>query len=117
MIKACLSLVAGAYALHFTSFAPSSGLILLALFGTGVLFRAGGRRVAVFFALGVALFSWHATQVIESRLQARYEGDSMLAVVRIVEFPRARSDSVSFVAEPVDDERIPQRIRLSWDQP
>jgi competence protein ComEC len=117
MIKACLSLVAGAYALHFTSFAPSSGLILLALFGTGVLFRAGGRRVAVFFALGVALFSWHATQVIESRLQARYEGDSMLAVVRIVEFPRARSDSVSFVAEPVDDERIPQRIRLSWYQP
>jgi len=117
MVIACLSLVAGAYALHFTSFAASSALIPLALFGTGVLFHAAGRGVAVFFAIGVTLFSWHATQVIESRLQAGFEGDSMLAVVRIIEFPRARGDSVSFVAEPVDDQRIPQRIRLSWYQP
>lgn len=117
MIKACLSLVAGAYALHFSSFAASSALILLALFGTGVLLRATSRRVAAFFAVGVTLFSWHAIQVIESRLHAGFEGDSMLAVVRIIEFPRTMGDSASFVAEPVDDRRIPQRIRLSWYQP
>jgi len=121
MVKACLSLVAGAYALHFTSFAASSALIPFALFGTGVLFCAAGRGAAVFFAVGATLFSWHATQVIESRLQTGFEGDSMLAVVRIIEFPRARGNSVNFVAEPVADrhipQRVPQRLRLSWYQP
>ncbi len=117
MIKACLSLVAGAYALHFTSFAASSDLIPFALFASAVLLRTGGRTVAALFALGVILFSWHTTLVIESRLQAGFEGDSMLAEVRIIDFPRTRGGSVSFVAEPVDDRRIPQRVRLSWYQP
>lgn len=117
MIKACLSLVAGAYALHFTSFVASSDLILIALFGTGVLLRVGGRIAAALFAVGLILFSWHATEVIGSRLDPAYEGDSMLAVVRVIDFPQIRGGSVSFVAEPVDDGRIPQRIRLAWHQP
>ena len=117
MIKACLSLVAGAYALHFTSFAAGSDLILIALFGAGALLHTGGRSAAALFALGLILFSWHATEVIESRLRASFEGDSMLTVVRIIDFPRARGSSVSFMAEAVDDRRIPPRVRISWFQP
>jgi competence protein ComEC len=117
MIKACLSLVAGAYALHFTSFAATSDLILIALLGTAAMLRVGGRSAAVLFAIGLILFAWQTTRVLESRLQARFEGDSMLAVVRIIDFPRTRGGSVSFLAEPVDDRRIPGRIRLSWHRP
>lgn len=97
MIKACLSLVAGAYALHFTSFVASSDLILIALFGTGVLLRVGGRIAAALFAVGLILFSWHATEVIGSRLDPAYEGDSMLAVVRVIDFPQIRGDRKSVV--------------------
>ena len=57
-----------------------------------------GREVVAFFVVGVTMFSWHAAQVIESRLQAGFDGDSMLTVIRIIEFPRNRGDSVSFVA-------------------
>ena len=117
MIKACLSLLAGAYALHFTSFASTSGLILVALFGAGVLLRVGGRDCAVLFAVGLILFAWHSTAVLDSRLQDALEGDSMLAVVRIIDFPRMRGSSASFLAEPVDDRRIPRRVRLSWYKP
>lgn len=117
MIKACLSLLAGAYALHFTSFAAPSGLILIALCGAGGLLRIGGRNCAALFAIGLILFAWHSTAVLDSRLQDGLEGDSMLAVVRIIDFPRTRGSSVSFLAEPVDDRRIPRRVRLSWYQP
>jgi competence protein ComEC len=117
MITACLSLLAGAYALHFTSFAATSDLILVALFGGGVGLSIGGRNAAALFAVGLIAFVWQTTAVLESRLQTRFEGDSMLAAVRIIDFPRTRGGSVSFLAEPVDDRRIPQRIRLSWFQP
>jgi competence protein ComEC len=117
MIKACLSLLAGAYALHFTSFATTSGLIVIAMVGAGVLLRVGGRNSAALFLAGLILFAWQSTVVLESRLQAGFEGDSMLAVVRIIDFPRMRGGSASFLAEPVDDRRIPRRIRLSWYQP
>jgi competence protein ComEC len=117
MIKACLSLVAGAYALHFTSFAPVSDVILTTVLATGILLRVAGPAVVVLFAAGLVLFAWQATAVIDSRLQARYEGDSMLVKVRIVDFPRRRGRSVSFVAAPAGDRRIPRRVRLSWYEP
>jgi competence protein ComEC len=117
MITACLSLLAGAYALHFTSFATTSDFILVALCGGGVGLGIGGRKSVVLFAVGLIAFAWQTTTVLESRLQARFEGDSMLAAIRIIDFPRTRGDSLSFLAEPVDDRRIPRRIRLSWFQP
>ena len=117
MIKACLGLLAGAYALHFSSFAVSSDLVLPVLLGFVLLLRVAGRHAAVLFALGVTIFAWHTTAVIQSRVQPRFEGDSIVAVVRIIDFPQSRGDAVRFIAEPVDDIRVPPRIRLSWYQP
>ena len=114
MIKSCLSLLAGVYALHFTSFTSIYGLIPVALAGAGIALVSGGRRAAAWFVIGVALFTLHAQHVIGLRLPARFEGDSMLTVLQVVDFPRQRGATISFVARPVDDARIPPRVRISW---
>jgi competence protein ComEC len=114
MIKACLSLLAGAYALHFTSSACNYILLLLAASGAGIACLAGGRRAAVGFVVGFSLFTLHAQHVIGLRLPPEYEGDSLLTVLQVVDFPRRRGDSTSFVARPVDDPRIPPRVRIAW---
>lgn len=114
MIKSCLSLLAGAYALHFTSFAGSYGFFAAAILGAAVALCAGGRVAAAGFTAGFALFALHALYVVGQRLEPRFEGDSMLTQMQIVDFPRRRGETTSFVARPVDDPRIPPRVRLSW---
>lgn len=38
----------------------------------------------------------------------------MLTVLQVIDFPRHRSETISFIARPVDDPRIPPRVRLRW---
>jgi competence protein ComEC len=114
MTKACLGLLAGAYALHFTSFVSDSDLIIGALFGAVFLGRVAGRMTALLFLCGVLLFVAHARVVIADRVEHRFEGDSMLAVVTVTEFPVLRRDAYILVVSPLDDARIPKRVRLSW---
>ena len=114
MIQACLSLLAGAYALHFTSFESGSDLVLAASFTAALIARTAGRVAACMFLVGLALFLWHSKSAIDARLEGRFEGDSMLTVVRIAGFPRAVGDAVVFLAEPLSDSRVPVRIRLGW---
>lgn len=56
-------------------------------------------------------------RIVGERLDALYAGDSMLVRVRIAEFPRIRDESVSLLVEPVDDHRVPPRVRISWFSP
>ena len=114
MIKACLGLLAGVYALHFTSFTSDSDLIICALFGAALLFRIAGRIVAFMFLGGVLLFVAHARVVVADRVAHRFEGDSMVAIVTVTEFPVSRGDGYVLVVSPLEDARIPERVRLSW---
>ncbi len=114
MIKSCLSLLAGAYALHFTSFVSNYVLLPAAVFGAAVAFLAGGRWAAAWFTAGFALFALHALHVVGLRLPPQFEGDSILTVLQVIDFPRHRGGMISFVARPVDDARIPPRVRLNW---
>lgn len=114
MTKSCLSLLAGAYALHFTSFTSIYVLLPVVMVGAGIAFIAGGRLAAAWFVAGFALFTLHAQHVIGQRLPLPFEGDSMLTVLQVVDFPRRRGDTISFVARPVSDPRIPPRVRVSW---
>jgi competence protein ComEC len=114
MIKSCLSLLAGAYALHFTSFTSGYGLFPVAGLGAAIALLAGGRGAAAWFLTGLSLFALHAQHVVAQRLPPQYEGDSMLAVLQIVDFPRQRGESISFLARPLGDPRIPPRLRISW---
>ena len=44
-------------------------------------------------------------------------GTSIVVQVRVLNFPSRRNQSVSFLAQPLDDARLPERIRLSWFEP
>ncbi|HSM29602.1 MAG TPA: DNA internalization-related competence protein ComEC/Rec2 [Woeseiaceae bacterium] len=114
MIKSCSSLLAGVYALHFTSFGSVYGLVAAAALGAGIALLGGGRVAAGWFLAGIALFALHAQHVIALRLPPQFEGDSMLTMVEVADFPRRRGGTVSFAARPVDDPRIPPRIRINW---
>ena len=113
MTRACLGLLAGAYAPHFTSFAGGSDVLLFAIVASLPLLWAG-RAVAAGFFAGLTLFLTVTADVVASRLDHTYEGDSMLTVLQVVDFPRRRGTSISFLAESVADARIPRRIRVSW---
>ena len=116
MIKSCLSLLAGAYALHFTSFTSNYALLPVAVVGAGIAWVGGGRSAAAWFIAGFALFASHAQYVIGLRLAPEFEGDSMLTILQVVDFPRRRGETISFVARPVDDPRIPPKVRISWHE-
>ena len=114
MIRTCLLLLAGVYALQLSSFAESSDLqrVGLVAFGLGII-AARPKPVLVMLA-GAALFLTDALSVIETRIDSRYVGDSIVAQVRIADFPKRTGDKLGFVAEPIGNPRLPPRLRLSW---
>ncbi len=67
--------------------------------------------------IGFVLFQLAGSKIIEARLDPVYEGDSMLGVVRVIDFPRSSRDSITMTVTPLDDARLPERIRLSWFEP
>ena len=117
MTRACLNLLAGIYALQLSSFAQGSDLIEFIF----VIFLAAslvGRTCDfLWFLAGVTLFGLAANGIINSRLAPQYAGDSIVTIVRIADFPASDGSSTSFAAVPLDDARVPLRIRLSWFQP
>jgi competence protein ComEC len=74
-------------------------------------------RACAWAGVGFALFQLAAAAIIDGRLDARYAGDSMLAVVRIADVPRASGNAVTMSVVPLDDARIPSRVRLGWFEP
>ncbi len=117
MTRACLMLLAGIYALQLSSFAKDSDLIGVIFVTFLAALIVGRASDFIWFVVGMALFGLAANDVVNSRLAQRYAGDSIVAAVRIADFPATNGSSVSFVAEPLDDERVPPRIRLSWFEP
>lgn len=114
MIKHVVPLLAGGLAAQHSTLPLSSDLastILVASIAALFLRRA---RPAALVGLGFALFHMAGQEVIDNRLASRFEGDSMLAVVRVADFPRRDGDSLSMVVEPLDDPRLPPRSRVSW---
>jgi len=117
MIRACLLLLAGVYALQLSSFAIGSGLIAVSLAASyaTVVFRAW--RDFIIFICGLGFFAFAASGVVNDRLAPKYSGDSMVTRVRIADFPKISGSTISIVAEPLQDARLPQRVRVSWYEP
>jgi len=117
MIRACLCLLAGNYALQLSSFASNSDLIaavFVAFFVAVVLHKT---QALLIMALGTAMFYVHATGVIESRISDRYVGDSVVTIVRVIDFPKKSGPSFSLVAHVLDPAYLPRRIHISWYEP
>ncbi len=117
MIRACLLLLAGVYALQLSSFALDSDLIAVSLAASyvAVVFRVW--RSFIIFITGFAFFALAASAVVDDRLAPKYSGDSIVTRVRITDFPKSSGSTVSIVAESLQDTRVPQRVRVSWYEP
>jgi len=117
MIWACSLILAGGFAAQHSRLPLSSDICLLSLVASLLLLGSRRTRHVGCFFLGFSWFILAAQQIVDSRLQHQYIGDSLLAVVRVVDFPKQIGDSVIMVVEPVDDRRLPQRSRVSWFEP
>ena len=121
MFRACLCLLAGAMAPQLSSFPSGFDRYftqLVALTAALVFALPYLRRQDLVLFLAAAGLFWSSAQgVIDGRLARAYEGDSILTELRIASFPHIRASSSSFVAMPVDDARVPDRIRLNWQEP
>jgi competence protein ComEC len=106
---------------QLSSFPVDSDCLLLQIVAFGIALAIALpylRRQDVFLFLSSALLFWVAAMdIVDARLSSEYEGDSMLAQLRIIDFPRTNGEAVSFVAAPLDDQRIPGKILLSWQEP
>jgi competence protein ComEC len=117
MIRACLFLLAGVYALQLSSFARDSDLIAVVLIAFCVALELGKFRLLLLSVAGTVLFLLATLEVISSRIPHELVGDSVVVQVRIVEFPKRSGLNVSFVAKTADNSRLPQRVRISWHEP
>lgn len=116
MTRACLGLLAGVCALQLSSFSGQfdvSTALIVALFA-GLL---GYLRITVWFLSGAVLFYVAAQSVVDARVAPELLGDSIVLQVQIPDFPRQNGQTVSFLAVPQADDRMPRRIRLHWFEP
>jgi len=117
MTRACLGLLAGMYALQLSSFSFDSDHMSAAFVAGFALLIARQFRMFAWFCAGVALFLTAAQDVIESRISEDLAGDSLVIDFKVASFPSQSGSTVSFLAVPANDERLPPRIRLSWFKP
>jgi competence protein ComEC len=114
MFRPCLLLLAGMYAVQLNSFGV---LVAASAAGAALLVYPRSLRPVGWACAGAGLFVMSALEVTGSRLEAEYAGDSIVTRVRVADFPTRRSASVSFLAAPIDEPRLPARIRVSWFEP
>ena len=117
MTRACLYLLAGNYALQLSSFTINSDLINVGLVAFLVAAVMGRARALLVIVLGMALFYIDVLEIIESRVSHQYVGDSIVASVRVTNFPKQTGPTVSFDAEILDSLILPRRVRISWYEP
>lgn len=117
MLRACLFLLAGMYVPQLSSFAiaPGQAVVIVAL--VCLLRPLGKLRAVAWLFVGMALFGAAVDEVVAGRLDPDLAGDSIVVTVRVLDFPRRRGTALSFPAATLDDERLPQRVRISWHQP
>ena len=117
MTRACLSLLAGMYALQLSSFTESSDHLNVVLVAAFLLLLLRQVQLLVWFCAGVLLFQSAASDLIASRIPEEIAGDSIVVEILVDGFVSRQGPNVSFVASPLVDKRLPERIRLSWFQP
>ncbi len=117
MQRISFALLAGAIAAQLISFAPQAYGLDPHFFACLALLRLPGKSTLVAFVGGVIVYLLAAGSALGDRLDAGYAGDNILTQVRIDGFPAGRDGTVRLVAMPIDDPRLPARLRLSWRKP
>ena len=117
MAKTCLGLLAGMFAAQLSSFTAISDHLNGVFVASAILLFCRQWQLAGCFVLGSFLFHVAASQLIEQRIAHSIEGDSMVVTVQVLDFPVQRRQTVSFNVRPLNSDRLPGKIRLSWFEP
>jgi competence protein ComEC len=117
MLPLSLALLAGVGAAQLTSFGPGDFGLDRLFYAALAIRLAGGTRTAAAYSIGVAVTLLAAVLVLEDRLDGAYAGDNILTRLEVTGFPAMRDGVVVFEAAPVDDPRLPARLRLTWRSP
>ena len=114
MLRLCLCLLSGAYALAlFQSLPPDPALILTSIVTLSCLVIAELRLVGLVL-LGFVLMWAASRQMLSDRLAPELQGQTLTVTVRVADFPEVVPGSVRFRAEVIGDAALPARIRLRW---
>lgn len=114
MLRHCLALLAGAYALQFFASLPPNRLLAPA-FALALAALAVRRvRIAAFCLLGFCIAWEAATGVLDDRLDAGSAGETLTLSGRVADFPERRGALLRFVLQTREPPELPRRIRLSW---
>ena len=114
MLKPSLLFIAGGLAAQHTTPLLRSDLLSLLLVASICAVGVPRLRLLACCIVGFVLFQLAGARIIDDRLAPRYAGDSMLAVLRIADFPQQTGDRLVLTVTPLDDTRIPERVRVSW---
>ena len=117
MAKTCLGLLAGMFAAQLSSFTAISEHLNGVFVASCFLLFCRQWHLATSFIVGSLLFLSAASQLIDERIARDIEGDSIVVTVQVLQFPVRRTQTVSFEARPLNDSRLPGKIRLSWFEP
>jgi competence protein ComEC len=117
MAKTCLMLLAGGLAAQHTTLLVAYDVLCLSLFASFLALTKRRLRIVALPVLGWTLFMLSGLAIVEGRLDSRYAGDSMLVKVRVLDFPRWSGSALSMTLSPLDDTRVPDRVRVSWFEP
>ncbi|MEX2122552.1 MAG: DNA internalization-related competence protein ComEC/Rec2 [Woeseia sp.] len=114
MLRICLCMLAGAYALGFCRRLPADFALIVTIVVAAACFCSGRLRDIGFALLGLILIWTASRAMLSDRLSPELQGQDLAVTVRLSDFPQAQPGSVRFVADTVNDPSLPARIRLSW---
>ena len=114
VLKFFVLLLAGGLAAQHSTLPVSSDLTSLMLVASLAALCLRRARPVALVTIGFVIFHMAGQDIIERRLEPQFEGDSMLTVVRVADFPRINGKSLSMTVQPLDDRRLPQTSRVSW---
>ena len=117
IVRFCLLLLAGGFAAQHSRVTVSSDLCEVLFAASVALFLVRRVRWVACFLFGFTLFLQSGFGIIGERLDPKFAGDSMLAEVRVVDFPEISGATASLLIEPVADARLPARSRVTWFEP
>ena len=117
LLQICLLVLTGGFAAQHNRVPVDSAYCAALFVAVVIVFFIPRVRWFAFVLVGFTLFVTAGNRISEARVQAQYEGDSMLTRVRIADFPKAAGVSVSMLIEPIEDSRLPARSRVTWFEP
>ncbi|MEL7187517.1 MAG: ComEC/Rec2 family competence protein, partial [Pseudomonadota bacterium] len=113
-MKWAVALLAGGFAAQHSRDLVSWDQCLPILVALAALYFMRRLRLVVAFGIGFFLLHLASALIIEDRIDEKYAGDSMLTVVRVIDFPDTEKATTTMIVAPLDDARLPAKSRVTW---